>query len=155
MMSAGAAAAAAPEHRAEAALTAADATFAVPPLSGAFTRRRADRLFQIVQLVRGRRLSTAQFIAQRLEVSERTVFRDVADLMAQGVPIEGEERETECTLRPLGCFYWSAVWTLDARFRDEPGRMLADLFRQVEAEMTSAAEPPSALSRQPASAQGS
>jgi predicted DNA-binding transcriptional regulator YafY len=52
--------------------------------------RRADRLFQIVQLVRGRRLSTAEFIAQRLEVSARTVYRDIADLQAQGVPIEGE-----------------------------------------------------------------
>ena len=52
--------------------------------------RRADRLFQIVQLIRGRRLSTAQFLAQRLEVSERTVYRDVAELMTQGVPIEGE-----------------------------------------------------------------
>jgi predicted DNA-binding transcriptional regulator YafY len=52
--------------------------------------RRADRLFQIVQLVRGRRLSTAAFLAQRLEVSERTVYRDVADLQHQGVPIEGE-----------------------------------------------------------------
>ena len=52
--------------------------------------RRAERLFQIVQLIRGRRLSTAAFIAGRLEVSERTVYRDVADLMAQGVPIEGE-----------------------------------------------------------------
>jgi len=52
--------------------------------------RRADRLFQIVQLVRGRRLSTAAWLAQRLEVSERTVYRDVADLQAQGVSIEGE-----------------------------------------------------------------
>ena len=52
--------------------------------------RRADRLFQIVQLIRGRRLTTANWLAQRLEVSERTVYRDVADLQYQGVPIEGE-----------------------------------------------------------------
>lgn len=52
--------------------------------------RRADRLFQIVQLIRGRRLTTAAFLALRLEVSERTVYRDVADLQHQGVPIEGE-----------------------------------------------------------------
>lgn len=52
--------------------------------------RRADRLFQIVQLIRGRRLTTAALLAQRLEVSERTVYRDVADLQRQGVPIEGE-----------------------------------------------------------------
>jgi predicted DNA-binding transcriptional regulator YafY len=52
--------------------------------------RRADRLFQLVQLIRGRRLSTAAWLAARLEVSVRTVYRDVADLQRQGVPIEGE-----------------------------------------------------------------
>ena len=52
--------------------------------------RPADRLFQIVQTIRGRRLTTAAHLAQRLEVSERTIYRDVADLQAQGVPIEGE-----------------------------------------------------------------
>jgi predicted DNA-binding transcriptional regulator YafY len=52
--------------------------------------RRADRLFHIVQLIRGRRLTTARYLSQRLEVSERTVYRDVADLQVQGVPIEGE-----------------------------------------------------------------
>lgn len=52
--------------------------------------RRADRLFQIVQQIRGRRLTTAALLAQRLEVSERTIYRDIADLQHQGVPIEGE-----------------------------------------------------------------
>jgi len=220
--------------------------------------RRADRLFHIIQLVRGRRLTTAAWLAQRLEVSERTIYRDVADLQVQGVPLEGEagvgyrlgagfdlppmmftqdeakalvasvrlaqawldpalgqsaqdalgkilsvlpvdarvaaealavyapyaglpdaaqrtlqtlreavqerrkvfvnyrdlnDKTSERTVRPLGCFYWGKVWTLaawceqredfrsfrvdrvtyvrrlDDRFRDEPGRTLADLAR--------------------------
>ena len=52
--------------------------------------RRSDRLFALVQLIRGRRLSTAAWLSERLEVSLRTVYRDVADLQRQGVPIEGE-----------------------------------------------------------------
>jgi predicted DNA-binding transcriptional regulator YafY len=52
--------------------------------------RPAHRLFQIVQLVRSRRLTTAQWLAHRLGLSERTVYRDIAQLQAQGVPIEGE-----------------------------------------------------------------
>ncbi|MDH6168172.1 putative DNA-binding transcriptional regulator YafY [Variovorax boronicumulans] len=232
--------------------------------------RRADRLFQLVQFIRGRRLTTAAFLAQRLEVSERTVYRDVADLQHQGVPIEGEAgvgyrlgvgfelpplmftqdeasalvaaarlaqswvdpalardieaglgkilsvlppaarvsaeglalyapalglddvmgarlqalREavqarqklrlnyrdvsgdaSERTVRPLGCFYWGKVWTLSTwcelrndfrgfrvdrmdavqvlpdRFRDEPGKTLADLLRQVKARQVEATPP--------------
>jgi predicted DNA-binding transcriptional regulator YafY len=224
--------------------------------------RRADRLFQLVQLIRGRRLTTAEWLGARLEVSLRTVYRDVADLQRQGVPIEGEagvgyrmragfdlpplmfttgqakalvacvrlaqprldttlardaddalakilsvlpvaaraaaeslavyapdlkhdtdarERlrvlreaaearqivqldyesldgtRSERRVRPLGVFFWDAVWTLaawcelrqgfrnfrvdrmralhalDQRFRDEPGKTLADLFRMVQA----------------------
>jgi predicted DNA-binding transcriptional regulator YafY len=225
--------------------------------------RRADRLFQIVQLIRGRRLSTAAWLAGRLAVSARTVYRDVADLQRQGVPIEGaagvgyrmragfdlpplmftaaeaqalvaairvaqprldaalaagaeaalskilavlppatraaaeglaifappvgpdeptrarlealrlatearrklrlryldlQDRGSERTVRPLGCFFWGAVWTLAAwcesrqdfrsfrvdriealevleeRFRDESGRSLADLMRRYAAD---------------------
>jgi predicted DNA-binding transcriptional regulator YafY len=66
------------------------------------------------------------------------------------------EQSSERILRPLGCFYWGKVWTLSAwcerrndfrtfrvdrvvkakaleeRFRDEPGRTLADLLRMNE-----------------------
>jgi predicted DNA-binding transcriptional regulator YafY len=52
--------------------------------------RRADRLFQIVQHLRGGRLTTARALAEKLEVSERTIYRDIADLIGSGVPVEGE-----------------------------------------------------------------
>jgi len=63
-----------------------------PALAGrrADVMRRADRLVQLVELPRSRPLSTAAWLARRMEVSVRTVYRDVADLQGRGVPIEGE-----------------------------------------------------------------
>jgi predicted DNA-binding transcriptional regulator YafY len=53
--------------------------------------RRADRLFQIIQVLRrGRGPVTADAIAEELETSKRTIYRDIADLMGQRVPIRGE-----------------------------------------------------------------
>jgi predicted DNA-binding transcriptional regulator YafY len=53
--------------------------------------RRADRLFQILQILRrSRRPTTARALAEELEVSPRTVYRDIADLMASRTPILGE-----------------------------------------------------------------
>src|ERR1700716_525453 len=53
--------------------------------------RRADRLFQIIQVLRrNRRPVTADAMAAELETSKRTIYRDIADLMAQREPIRGE-----------------------------------------------------------------
>jgi predicted DNA-binding transcriptional regulator YafY len=52
--------------------------------------RRADRLFDIIQRLRvARGPLTAAAIAAQLEVTVRTVYRDIAALQARRVPIEG------------------------------------------------------------------
>ena len=72
--------------------------------------RRAERLFQLIQLIRGRRLSTAAFLATRLEVSQRSVRSFRVDRMQH-------------------------VSVLPERFRDEPGKTLVDLLRNVTADV--------------------
>lgn len=53
--------------------------------------RRADRLFRIIQLLRRRRgITTAASLAEKLDVSLRTIYRDIADLVVNGTPIDGE-----------------------------------------------------------------
>lgn len=52
--------------------------------------RRADRLFLLVQLLRAKRVATAEALAAELGVSKRTVYRDIRDLEDSGIPIEGE-----------------------------------------------------------------
>lgn len=52
--------------------------------------RRADRLFRLVEVLRSRRFATGAWLAEELQVSLRTLYRDIRDLCASGVPIEGE-----------------------------------------------------------------
>lgn len=52
--------------------------------------RRADRLFQLIVMLGRGRVATANELAEGLEVSVRTVYRDIQDLMASGVPIDGQ-----------------------------------------------------------------
>lgn len=52
--------------------------------------RRADRLFEILQILRREGTVKAAVIAETLEVSRRTIYRDIHDLVASGVPIDGE-----------------------------------------------------------------
>ncbi len=52
--------------------------------------RRADRLFRIIQGLHHDRAVTARQLAEQLEVSERTIYRDIQDLSLSGIPITGE-----------------------------------------------------------------
>lgn len=52
--------------------------------------RRADRLMQLVQILRDGTLHRARDLAQACDVSLRTIYRDMDTLAASGVPIEGE-----------------------------------------------------------------
>ena len=52
--------------------------------------RRTDRLFEIIQIISDGRLHLARDIAEKLEVSVRTIYRDIDSLVASGVPVEGE-----------------------------------------------------------------
>ncbi|AJE48132.1 helix-turn-helix transcriptional regulator [Celeribacter indicus] len=52
--------------------------------------RRSERLFALIGILRDGRRHTGRDLARRLRVSERTIWRDMATLMASGVPVEGE-----------------------------------------------------------------
>ncbi len=62
--------------------------------------RKASRLFEIIQILRlAAHPITAQQIAETLEVTQRSIYRDIAALQAMRVPIEGE-RGIGYVLRP-------------------------------------------------------
>jgi predicted DNA-binding transcriptional regulator YafY len=53
--------------------------------------QRAERLFQLLTLLRNRRtVMTAKQLSDHLQVSERTIYRDIQSLSLSGVPVEGE-----------------------------------------------------------------
>jgi predicted DNA-binding transcriptional regulator YafY len=52
--------------------------------------RRTDRLFDLIQILRDGKLHRASDMAAALEVSTRTIWRDMATLIGSGLPVEGE-----------------------------------------------------------------
>ena len=61
--------------------------------------RKADRLFQLPRLLGRGRILTGKQLSEQLGTSRCSVYRDVADLIARGVPIDGEAGAS-C----LGCY---------------------------------------------------
>ncbi len=113
---------------------------------------RTSRLLSLLQILRGkRRPVTAAALAEELAVSERTLYRDIAELVAQGAPIQGEagigyvlrpglflpplmlsEEETEAIV--LGLRY------VEQRGDDTLGKAAGDALSKIEAVL-----PPAAL----------
>ena len=66
--------------------------------------RRADRLFDIIQSLRtAAQPLTAAMLAEKLEVTVRTIYRDVAALQASRVPIEGRPGSAMCCAAASTC----------------------------------------------------
>src|SRR5689334_24257285 len=98
---------------------------------------RADRLLSIMLLLQVHRNLTAHELAGRLEVSERTILRDMDALSAAGIPVVAERgagggwrllEEYRTNLTGLN------TEEIQALFLTKPPRLLADLGLDKAAE---------------------
>src|ERR687894_3132697 len=98
---------------------------------------RADRLFSIVLLLQSRRQLTARELARRLEVSERTIHRDMEALSGAGIPVVAE-RGTGGGWSLLGEYRNNLTGLNDAEIQSlfvvNSSRLLADLKLEKAAE---------------------
>ncbi|MGB9182306.1 MAG: YafY family protein [Pyrinomonadaceae bacterium] len=98
---------------------------------------RADRLFSIVLLLQSHHLLTARDLARRLEVSERTIHRDMDALSGAGIPVIAE-RGTGGGWSLLGEYRTNLTGLNEAEvqslFVNKPTRLLADLNLEKAAE---------------------
>src|SRR5918999_3855096 len=98
---------------------------------------RADRLFSIVLLLQAHRLLTARALAERLEVSERTIHRDMEALSGAGIPVVAE-RGAGGGWSLLGEYRTNLTGLNEAEiqslFVTRPPRLLADLNLEKAAE---------------------
>ncbi|HVF57464.1 MAG TPA: YafY family protein [Pyrinomonadaceae bacterium] len=91
---------------------------------------RADRLFSIVLLLQSERRLTARELAGRLEVSERTIHRDMEALSGAGIPVVAE-RGAGGGWSLLGEYRTNLTGLNEAEIQSlfvfKPSRLLADL----------------------------
>lgn len=91
---------------------------------------RADRLLSILLLLQVHRRMTARELAQRLEVSERTIHRDMEVLSAAGVPVTAE-RGSNGGWMLIEDYHTNLTGLNDAEiqalFLTQPSRLLSDL----------------------------
>jgi predicted DNA-binding transcriptional regulator YafY len=98
---------------------------------------RADRLLSILLLLQVNRRITARDLAKRLEVSERTIHRDMESLSAAGVPVTAE-RGTNGGWSLMEDYSTNLTGLSEAEiqavFLTRPARLLADLGLHQAAE---------------------
>jgi len=107
--------------------------------------RRAERLFQIVQVIGASQWTTAQALAERLQVSERTIYRDVDHLSASGVPLYSQAGKGYALLEgyqlpPLmfSVEEWQALLTGLSMAQGWAGQRQAEALRAVQEKLAMA-----------------
>ena len=98
---------------------------------------RADRLLSIVWLLQAKRRMTSRALAERLEVSERTIHRDMEALSLSGIPVVAE-RGSNGGWSLLGEYRTNLTGLNEAEIQSlfvaQPPKLLADLRLQKASE---------------------
>ena len=113
--------------------------------TGKTEMRRAERLFQIVQALGAHPWTTARALAERLQVSERTIYRDIDHLSLSGVPIYSQAGKGYALLEgyqlpPLmfSVEEWQALLTGLAMAQGWAGRRQAEALQAVQEKLAMA-----------------
>lgn len=109
------------------------------------TMRPAERLFQIVQALGANQWTTAASLAERFQVSERTIYRDIDHLSASGVPVYSQAGKGYALLEgyqlpPLmfSAEEWQVLLSSLAMAQGWAGKRQAEALRAVQEKLAMA-----------------